>query len=214
MVDVVLPPRLRGASHLGAAIGLPLLGAALIAAGHDTGARIASAVYTLGVTAMYAVSATYHRGRWTPETKRKLRRLDHSTILVSIAATYTPLTVVGLDGAAGTPLLVAVWTLTAVGVVVRNLWLDAPRWLAVAVYLAVGWLSVLAMPAMWDQIGPGSTMLIAVGGLAYSVGAVVYARQRPDPFPTTFGYHEVFHALVVIAGLLMYAAEYRVVSAR
>ena len=212
MVDVVLPPRLRGASHLGAAIGLPILGAVLIVAGHDTGARVASAVYTLGVSGMYAVSATYHRGRWTPETKRKLRRLDHSTILVSIAATYTPLTVVGLHGAAGTPLLVAVWALTFAGVVVRNLWLDAPRWLAAAVYLAVGWLAVFAMPSMWDQIGAGSTVLIALGGLAYSVGAVVYARKRPDPFPATFGYHEVFHAFVVVAGLLMYAAEYRVVS--
>ena len=212
VVDVVLPPRLRGASHLVAAVGLPILGIALVLAAHDTGARIASVIYTLGVSAMYAVSATYHRGRWTPETKRKLRRLDHSTILVSIAATYTPLTVVGLHGAAGTPLLAAVWGLTAAGVIVRNLWLDAPRWLAVAVYLAVGWLAVVAMPAMWDQIGGRSTLLIASGGLAYSVGAVVYARKRPDPFPATFGYHEVFHAFVVVAGLLMYAAEYRVVS--
>jgi hemolysin III len=213
VVDAARTPRLRGASHLAAAIGLPILGVALIAAGHDAGARIASAVYTLGVTAMYAVSATYHRGAWDEVTKRRLRRLDHSTILVSIAATYTPLTVVGLTGAAGRPLLIAVWTVTIAGVVIRNTWLDAPRWLVVAVYLAVGWLALLAAPAMWDQLGRRSTVLIGLGGLAYSVGAVVYARKRPDPFPATFGYHEVFHALVVLAGLLMYAAEYRVVSA-
>jgi hemolysin III len=213
-LDAVLTPRLRGASHLVAAMALPILGAALIAVAHDTKARVAAGVYTVGVGAMYAVSATYHRGVWTAEAKRRLRRLDHSTILVSIAATYTPLTVVGLHGAAGRPLLVAVWTLAIAGVVVRNLWLEAPRWLTVAVYLLVGWLAVVAMPAMWDQLGGRSTTLILLGGLAYSVGAVVYARKRPDPFPATFGYHEVFHAFVVVAGLLMYAAEYRVVSRR
>lgn len=210
-VEAVVP-RLRGVSHLVAAIGLPVLGAVLIAAADGTGARLACVVYTLGVTAMYAVSSLYHRGRWSPATKRRLRRLDHSTILVSIAATYTPIAAVGLDTSVGRPLLGAVWSLTVAGVVIRNLWLDAPRWLIVAVYLAVGWLAVVATPALWDQTGAVTSTLVMAGGLSYSLGAVVYARRRPDPIPATFGYHEVFHAFVVLAGLLMYAAEFRVVS--
>lgn len=213
--DVFEPvkPRLRGVSHQIAAFVMAGLGGALVVGAPTADARLASVVYTVGVTAMYAVSATYHRGTWSPAVRRRLRRADHSTILLSIAATYTPIVAVGVGGTAGRVVLVAAWTLAAAGAVVRNVWLGAPRWLVAAVYLGVGWVAVGILPLLWSRLGVLTVGLIAAGGLTYTAGAVVYSRRRPDPAPATFGYHEVFHALVVVAGLLLYGAVARVVVA-
>ncbi len=204
-------PRWRGTSHEVAAFIFPVLGLVLVAFAHTTAARWAALVYTVGVTAMYAASACYHRGRWNPSTKRRLRRLDHSMILVGIAATYTPIAVVGLDTRSARILLGVVWPLALAGIVVQMLWLNAPRWLVAGLYVVIGWTALAFTPVLWHQLGVVTFSLIAVGGLVYSVGARVYSARRPDPMPAVFGFHEVFHALVIAAGLIFYAAIARVI---
>jgi hemolysin III len=202
-------PRLRGVSHEIAAFVFPALGLLLVVVA-PARSRGPVAIYTVGVTAMYATSACYHRGRWSPSATRRMRRLDHSMILIGIAATYTPIASIGLDRSTARPLLVAVWGLAAGGIVIRNVWLGAPRWVVPAVYIAVGWTALAVIPALWSQLGGVTCALLFVGGLTYSLGALVYGQRRPDPVPATFGYHEVFHALVLLAGLIFYAAVARV----
>ena len=207
---LVAKPTLRGASHEVAAIVFPILGVWLVLLAQSGGRKVAAVVYVVGVTGMYAASALYHRGAWSAAVKRGLRRLDHSMILVGIAATYTPVVGVGLGGSAGGIVLGLVWALAAVGVVVRNLWLDAPSWMVGAVYLGVGWLAVAVLPLLWTHLGVVSFLLVVGGGCVCSLGAVIFSRRRPDPAPGVFGYHEVFHALVLLAGLFFYSAVWRV----
>jgi hemolysin III len=214
MSTSVLPevkPRGRGLSHEIAAFVFPVLGLALVVVAPTTAARWSALVYTVGVTAMYATSACYHRGHWSPATKRRLRRLDHSMILVGIAATYTPIAVVGLDTRSARILLGIVWPLAIAGIVVQLFWLHAPRWLVAGLYLVIGWTALAFIPVLWSQLGVITFALIVSGGLVYSLGAAVYATRRPDPLPAIFGFHEVFHALVIAAGLLFYIAIARVI---
>jgi len=206
----IVAPRLRGVFHHVAAFVFPALGLVLILLASTAAARVAVAVYAAGCTAMYATSALYHRGRWSVVARQRMRRLDHSMILVGIAATYTPIAVVGLHPSAARVLLGVVWGLAGVGVIVRNTWLDAPRWLVASIYIAVGWTALVALPTLWTQLGVVTFFLLILGGLLYSAGALVYSRQRPDPAPSVFGYHEVFHALVLVAGLVFYIAVVRV----
>jgi len=204
-------PRGRGVSHEIAAFVFPVLGLVLVVIAPTTAARWSALVYTVGVTAMYATSACYHRGHWSPETKRRLRRLDHSMILVGIAATYTPIAVVGLDARSARILLGIVWPLAVVGIIVQLFWLHAPRWLVAGLYVVIGWTALAFIPVLWNQLGVITFALIVSGGIVYSVGAVVYATRRPDPIPDVFGFHEVLHALVIAAGLLFYLAIARVI---
>jgi hemolysin III len=204
-------PRWRGTSHQIAAFVFPVLGVVLVTVAHTTAARWAALVYTVGVTAMYATSASYHRGNWSPSVRRRLRRLDHSMILVGIAATYTPIAVVGLGTRSARILLGVVWPLALAGIVVQMLWINAPRWLVAALYVVIGWTAVLFLPVLWRDLGVLTFTLVIGGGVVYSVGAWVYSARRPDPMPGVFGFHELFHALVVVAGLVFYAAIARVV---
>ena len=206
-----IKPVWRGVSHEAAAFVFPALGLVLVVIAHTTAARVAVIVYTLGVTAMYVASACYHRGHWSPPVRQRLRRLDHSMILVGIAATYTPVAVVGLDGRSARILLGVVWPLAAAGIVVQMLWLHAPRWLVAGLYVVIGWTALAFFPVLWRQLGVATFALIASGGIVYSIGARVYSSRRPDPRPEVFGFHEVFHALVIAAGLLLYAAIARVI---
>jgi hemolysin III len=199
-------PRWRGVSHEVAAFVFPVLGIVLIAVAHSAAARWATLVYTVGVTAMYTASAVYHRGNWTPPVRRRLRRLDHSMILVGIAATYTPIAVVGLDTRSARILLGIVWPLALAGIVVQMLWLNAPRWLVAGLYVVIGWTALAFVPVLWRQLGVLPFSLIVGGGIVYSIGARVYSTRRPDPVPGVFGFHEVFHALVLAAGLIFYVA--------
>jgi hemolysin III len=132
-------------------------------------------------------------------------------ILVGIASTYTPVAAIGLSSTTAWALLSVVWGLAVAGAVVRNLWLESPRWVTAALYIGVGWTAVAVLPNLWARLGVVIFVLLMVGGLIYSVGAAVYSLHRPDPWPTVFGYHEVFHALVVGAGLVFYAAVFSVV---
>ena len=205
-------PRWRGASHEVAAFVFPVLAVVVVVVAHTTAARWAALVYGAGITGMYAASACYHRGHWAPRVRRRLRRLDHSMILIGIAATYTPIAVVGLDTRSARILLGVVWPLAIAGIGVQMLWLNAPRWLVAGLYVAIGWTALAFVPVLWHELGVITFALIVAGGVVYSVGARVYSARRPDPVPDVFGYHEVFHALVIAAGLIFYVAIARVVG--
>jgi len=161
---------------------------------------------------MFLTSAIYHRVWWqTTAARMWMRRLDHSTIALCIAGTYTPFALLVLDGWVATMVLVLVWAGTVAGVALNLLWPAAPRWLTAVVYLALGWVGVISMPQMFSNAGVVPTSFVIAGGLVYSLGAVVYARKRPDPIPHVFGYHEVFHALVAVAALVQFVAVAQVV---
>ena len=212
-MNAPVKPRLRGVSHQIAAIAFPFLGLALVLVADGAAAKLAVLVYTVGLTSMYATSATYHRGDWSGPTRLRLRRLDHAMIVVAIASTYTPIAVIGLTHQSARVLLSVVWTLAVVGVVLQLLWLNAPRWLVAILYIGLGWTAVAFAPTLWRELGALTFSLLLAGGIVYSFGAVVYSTRRPDPVPEVFGYHEIFHALVITAGLLFYVAIARVVLA-
>jgi hemolysin III len=183
-------------------------GALLVLLAATTRAAIAVAVYAVSVSALFGVSALYHRVTWTVPARRRMRRLDHSMIFLLIAGTYTPVGLLVLQGTLGAAVLAVVWGGAVAGTVLELAWTRAPRWLGGTVYLALGWVAVVAMPQLFARLGLGGGLLIVAGGLAYSAGAAVYALRRPDPAPATFGYHEVFH-LLVIAGV---AAHFLAIS--
>jgi hemolysin III len=207
MSDTALvKPRLRGVSHQWAFFVSMVLGAVLVLGAPAGSARVAAAIYAFSVAGLFGASALYHRINWTSLSARRwMRRLDHSMIFVLIAGTYTPFAVLVLDGALATVILVVVWTGAATGIALKLCWIDAPKWLIALTYVLLGWVAVAAFPDMVDKLGVTPTAMVAAGGVLYTLGAVVYALRRPDPVPQVFGYHEVFHALVIAAAALQYA---------
>jgi len=209
MVAVTDPPKpkLRGALHQIAFFTFVPLLVWLVGSGGSGGQRIALGLYSLCLLAMLGVSALYHRGRWSAPARQRLKRLDHSTILLAIAGTYTPVVGIGLPpGRARTLILAVVWSGAVAGIAIRMLWLHAPRSLVAAVYVIVGWTAVPALATLARELRTVAFGLVLGGGLLYSVGAVTYTTKRPDPNPAVFGYHEVFHSFVVLAALAHFAA--------
>lgn len=194
-------PRARGWIHAGAAPFMLVAGLVLLAWSPSPGLRAAVGVYTVSALLLFGVSAVYHRFYWGPEATSVLRRLDHSNIFVFIAGTYTPLAVGMLDGSGRVLLLALVWSAALLGVGFRVFWFTAPRWLYTLLYVAMGWAAVGWMPTFWHTGGPWVVTLLVAGGVVYTLGAVVYARKRPDPAPDWFGYHEIFHAATAVAAL-------------
>jgi hemolysin III len=194
------PPRplLRGKLHAGAVVLLAASAPWLWSVAETGAPRLAVVVYLLGVGAMLAVSAIYHVPEWGETVKRGLRRADHSAIFLCIAGTYTPLLVVATDGWFRTTMLAAIWGGATAGIAIANIWIHARPWVVATPYVVLGWVSVLLLPALL-RLSPVVTGLVFVGGVAYTLGAVVYARKRPDPWPRVFGFHELFHALTVVA---------------
>src|SRR3954454_1171964 len=199
-------PRLRGVSHQWAFFASLGAGAALVLAADSPRAVIAMSIYAFSLSAMLGTSALYHRITWTPEVRQWMRRLDHTTIFIFIAGTYTPFALLVMHGTLAHVVLIVVWATAAAGVVLNLLWIGAPYWVTAAVYLSTGWVAIVTLPQLWDEIGPVAVGLIALGGALYSAGAVVYARRKPDPRPQVFGYHEIFHVLVIAAAAVQYAA--------
>jgi len=198
-------PRLRGWLHLGMTPVVLVGGLLLVVLAPTVAGRIGSAVWLAGSLLLFGTSAAYHLGDWKPATRAALRRWDHANIFVFIAATYTPLALTMLPTAEATKLLVLIWSVGVVGLVVRVFWHTAPRWLDVACYLGMGWAGIAWLPAFWAQ-SPVVVLLIALGGLFYTFGALVYARKLPNPSPEWFGFHEVFHACTIAAALAHFAA--------
>jgi hemolysin III len=199
-------PRLRGVSHQWAFFVSVAIGAALVVAAPSGQPRLAAAIYALSVAALFGTSALYHRITWATQAARRwMRRLDHSMIFFLIAGTYTPFALLVLDGDLATVILIVVWAGALAGVLMKLVWIDAPKALVAVTYIMLGWVAVAAFPDMIERLGVTAATLVAVGGLLYTLGALVYAFQRPDPAPSVFGYHEVFHALVILAAALQYA---------
>jgi hemolysin III len=197
-------PLLRGVSHQIAAF-VALAGWALLAATSPSpAARAAAHVYGASLVALFAVSAMYHRPRWSPRARAWMRRLDHSAIFLLIAGTYTPFCLL-LGGRTGLALLAIAWVGAGLGVLRSVLWVRAPKPLVAGIYVALGWVIVPVLPRLRGVLGAGELGLLAAGGALYTLGAVVYATRRPDPSPRVFGYHEVFHAMVIAAAVCHYA---------
>ena len=197
-------PLLRGLLHLCAFVVALALGVTLVlVAGPEDGP--AFAVYGLAVAGLFGVSALYHRGRWEPAARVRLQRVDHSMIFVLIAGTYTPVCVHVLDRGLGAALLAVVWGGALAGAALELRPAPTPRGVVVGLSIALGWIAILAMPSVVDGLGWVATALLGLGGVLYTVGAVTYARRRPDPLPAVFGYHELFHALTIAGAGLHYA---------
>jgi hemolysin III len=200
-------PRLRGVFHQWAFFAAVAAGIVLVALADGLRERFATWVYAAALAAMFGASAVYHRVDWrTPARRAWARRLDHSTIFLFIAGTYTPFALLAFEGALASIVLVTVWTGALIGLAINLCWIDAPTWAGALAYLAVGWVGVIAVPQLFSSLGVGAAVLVVVGGLLYTLGAVVYSVGRPDPFPGIFGYHEVFHVLVVAAAALQFVA--------
>lgn len=197
-------PLLRGVSHEIAA-GLALAGAVVLAVlAPGVRARIGAAVYGASLVTLFTVSATYHRPAWGPRARMLMRRLDHSAIFLLIAGTYTPLCLL-LGGATGHRLLAGVWVGALLGVIQSVAWPRAPKPLVAALAVALGWAVVPMLPTLSGVVGAAGMVLLGGGGALYTLGAVIYATGKPDPFPRVFGYHEVFHALVIAAAAMHFA---------
>lgn len=197
-------PKLRGWLHAGAAPAAAACGLILILLAPDS-LRLAACVYAVSAVLLFGVSATFHRGAWRPRTLRTLQRLDHATIFVLIAGSYTPFAAALLGSSAAT-LLWIVWVGAAIGMVFRVCWVGAPRWLTVPVYIALGWSAAFYLPHFWETGGAAVVLLVGAGGVFYSVGAVIYAMRRPDPSPRWFGYHEIFHSFTLGGFISHYVA--------
>jgi len=203
-----IKPHLRGWIHLGVTPLVVVASIVLVVLSPTSTAKWSCAVFGITAIMLFGTSALYHRGRWSPRTSAVLRRLDHTNIFLIIAGTYTPLSVLLLPATTARVLLIVVWSGALVGMLARVFWLGAPRWVYVPVYVALGWVAVWFFPSFYRAGGPWIVFWIAFGGLAYTLGAVVYGTKRPNPSPRWFGFHEVFHALTVVG----YASHYIAVS--
>lgn len=192
-------PKLRGWLHAGTFPLSVVAGVVLVALAPPGQARLAVAIFSVTAALLFGVSATYHRGHWSPRVTAFLKRFDHANIFLIIAGTYTPFTVLLLPPGPSRVLLGTVWSGAIVGVAFRVLWVGAPRWLYVPVYVALGWVAVAYLPQFLHRGGIAVLTLVVVGGVLYTLGGLVYGLKRPNPSPRWFGFHEVFHALTVAA---------------
>jgi hemolysin III len=200
-------PRLRGVFHQYAFFGALTAGVVLVALADGYLERFAVWVYAAALAAMFGASALYHRFPWrTTAARLRARRLDHAMIFVFIAGSYTAFSLVAFDGALQAVILASVWAGTVLGVAVELYWIHAPRWVSAIAYLAVGWIGIIALPQFFSALGIAAAVLVIVGAGLYTMGALTYATTWPNPFPSTFGFHEVFHVLVVAAATTQFVA--------
>ncbi len=206
-------PRLRGRLHQAAFVVVVPAGIALVAAASAPVGRTGAAIFALSLAAVYGVSALFHRRAWSPAASRRMEQLDHAMIYVLIAGTYTPVCLAVLGGTWRVSVLAAAWTGAGLGVAWSLLGLDRLRGVGVGLYLALGWLIVVALPQIIPRLRGEQLGLLAAGGLLYTVGAIVFALRRPDPFPLVFGYHEVWHVFTIAAGLCHFLLIWSLVTA-
>jgi hemolysin III len=200
-------PLLRGALHQAAFTAALVVGALLIAyADRNATTRTSASIFAGSVAAMLGASALYHRITWSPRVRPWLRRLDHAGIYLLIAGTYTPVGLLALHGAMQRAVLAIVWSGAAAAVLLKFVWVKAPKWLAAVIGIALGWVGIAALPDLWNTAGVAAVALLAAGGLAYTAGALVYACKWPNPAPRVFGYHELFHAFTIVAVACQYVA--------
>ena len=199
-------PLLRGVLHQGAFPVSLVLGTLLIAFSEGASRRTAASVFAGSVAACLGVSALYHRGTWAPPVRLVMRRLDHAGVYFLIAGTYTPVCLLALEGAWRFAVLAIVSSAAGAAIVLMLAWDEAPNWLAATLGIVIGWSGVALLPQLVTRLEPAAIVLLALGGTAYTAGAIVYARRRPNPAPTVFGYHELFHALTILGLACQYVA--------
>jgi hemolysin III len=204
--SVEAKPLLRGVLHQGALLVSLAAAPLIVLAADNAKARAGAAVFAGSVALCFGASALYHRVTWRPPVRRWMRRVDHAGVYLMIAGTYTPVSLLALKGAWRPAILITVWAGALAAIVLKFVWLDAPKWLAATIGIALGWVAVAALPHLIGQLDPAALILLLAGGLAYTAGAVVYAWQKPDPLPAIFGYHEVFHALTIVGIACQYVA--------
>jgi hemolysin III len=206
-MDGARVPRLRGVFHQWAFFASLAGGTSLVVLADGLRERLAVWVYALALAAMFGASALYHRFPWRSAAARIwARRLDHAMIFVFIAGTYTPFAVLGFDGAIQLAVLITVWSGAALGLTLKLVWIGVPRSLSAIAYLALGWVGVIAVPQLFGDLGVAVAVLVVVGAGLYTLGALAYASAWPNPFPATFGFHEIFHLLVVAAAVTQFLA--------
>jgi hemolysin III len=195
-------PLLRGWIHLVALVVTVIAAPFVVARAPTAGAAAALAIYMTSIIALFGVSASFHRVKWSPAGRRRMRRADHATIFIAIAGTNTAVAGLALKGWAQILILALVWGGAAVGITVRQLWLDAPKWAVAVPYVVVGWCALVVLPQLLHALGGAGFGLLAAGGGFYTLGAIIYSLRKPNPVPGVFGYHEVFHACTVIGATL------------
>jgi hemolysin III len=199
-------PRYRGTSHFYAMFVAAVAAVALVATAPSGLATFGATVYAITLVGMFGASALYHRGTWSPATAKRLLQLDHTAIFLMIAGTATPIALLTMDGGGRVAILTAVWSVALAGIAFEWMPVPAPRGYVTTVYLALGWIGAFAFVPLYHATGWEGILLVGGGGLCYSVGAIVHAARRPDPWPATFGYHEIFHVFVILAALMHYCA--------
>lgn len=211
--NYLLKPLLRG--HFHQAAFFFGLGACTVMIGTAPSAlsRLSAIIYTLCLLILFGTSSAYHRIAWPENLKKWVRKADHSAIFIFIAGTVTPICVLGLSASSGRRLLLLTWIFAAFGIIKEFLWKNAPRWSSGVFYVLMGWLSAPFISEFYSALGPANTWLLIAGGIVYTLGAVVYVIKKPDPYPRIFGFHEIFHLLVVIAGILHFLVVYDVIMA-
>ena len=198
-------PRFRGVSHQYAFFVSALAGILLVASAPTAHAALAAGIYAVSVSLMLGTSTLYHRVRWSPRAVGRMARLDYSMICVSIAGSYTPIALLLLDESSSVKLMYLVWGAALVVVAIKATWSSAPNWIRVAFYIALGSVGLAFSPEVVASLGGGGSVLLGLSCVSYVVGGLVYALKRPDPYPTVFGYHEVFHALVIVGAATHFA---------
>ena len=201
--DLPLVPRWRGRLHQVAFIVSIPLGLVLVALAGSAEARVAAVIYSAGVSGLYGTSAAYHRGRWSPSARRWMRRLDHSMIFVLIAATYTPFALLVLDGMASVSLMIGVWAAAGLGLVLGLTGVAEKPGVGIALYIALGWVALIAFPALLRELAWPQLILMVIGGVVYTAGAIGLGTRWPDPSPKVFGYHEIWHVMTLVAGVCL-----------
>jgi hemolysin III len=199
-------PRLRGLIHAAAFVAALPLGIALVFEPDTSRGRLAAVVFAATIATMFGASALYHSPNWSERPRRWLRRVDYAGIYGLIAGTYTCFGLLVVEGSWRPLVLGIVWTGALAAIVFKFAWLDAPKWISVAIGIALGWVGVIVFPQLLHAIGLGGVLLVLAGGLFYTVGGLVYALRRPDPYPAVFGFHEVFHVFVIAAVACQYMA--------
>ena len=199
-------PRLRGVTHAYAFFVAVIAAALLIVMTPGGAPRMAATVYGVGLCALFGGSGLYHRWRWNPRWRPVLRRVDHSTIYLFIAASYTPVGWLVLSGTTQWIVLITVWSGALAGVTISVAWINAPRFVCAICYVALGWVAVVAFPQMHAELPTVAIVLMGVGGVLYTIGAVIYALGRPNPWPKVFGFHEIFHVFVILAAITHFIA--------
>ncbi len=203
---IAVKPRYRGLSHYYGLYVSLVAGAVLVATAPPGLATWTAAVYALSVSGMLAASALLHRGTWSAEHARVLTKVDHTGIYLLIAGSYTPISLLAMSGVMRVVVFSAVWLGALVGIALEWIWVRPPKGWVTAVYITLGWVAVIGIPQLWTSLGVAGFLLVVLGGVSYTIGAVIHAARRPDPWPEVFGYHELFHVFVLVALVLHFAA--------